>query len=266
MKISLVFATTLSSCSMIALTTFGFFSQAEAFSISGRTKGEWVKPIADSKNKFCSNSNTDCQFVDGVGTNSFSWGEAAIPPYKPNQLAFNGNSFSADVDSLFQLGSLEYFNGIIFADTNIERVTLNLDLSFGDNNQVSKLLPITFDLVNTDNTATNIKDPENADYIRINTASAKTSFQLNQRSYQLEIAGFSQSLSNPVTTISAIEGEKAKGPNYLYGRVRSLDRPDSIPPNRDVPEPSTIAGSLLVGMYLISRKKLSKLKATSSDK
>ncbi len=259
MKISLVFATALSSCSMIALTTLGFSSQAQAFSISGRADGEWVNPIPDGNNKFCSNSNTNCQFVNGVGTSLFSWGEPAanIPPYQPNKLRFLGNSFSADVGSWFALGSLEYFNGIIYADTNIKRVTLNLDLSFGDNNEVSKLLPISFDLENTENKAENIKDPENADYIDINTASAKTSFQLNQISYQLDIS--------PVRRISAIEGEQAAR-TYLYGRVSSPNRPDSIPPKTDVPEPSTIVGSLLAGMYLIYRKKFSKLKATSSCK
>jgi hypothetical protein len=265
MKISLVFATALSSCSMIALTTFGFSNQAEAFSISGRADGKWVNPIADDNNKFCSNSNTNCQFVNGVGTNSFSWGESATNTPK-NKLTFMGNSFSADVGSWFQLGSLGYYNGIIYADTNIKRVTLNLDLSFGENNQVRELLPISFDLENTENKAENIKDPENADYIHINTASTKTSFQLNQLSYQFEIAGFSPSLLSPVTKISAIEAEEANGPIYLYGKVSSPQRPESRPPKTDVPEPPTIAGSLLVGMYLIYRKKFSKLKATSSSK
>lgn len=263
MKISLVFATTLSSCSIIAFIAFGFFSQAQAFSISGRADGEWVNPIADNNNKFCTNNNTNCKFVNGVGTNSFSWGEPATNT-PANKLTFIGNSFSADVNSWFTLGRLEYFNGIIYSDTNIQYLTSNIHLSFGENNQVSKLLPISFYLENTENQAANIKDPKNADSVEINTASAKTSFQLNQISYQLDIAGFSPSLLSPVRRISAIEGEEANGPIYLYGRVSFLDEPDSIPPTRDVPEPSTIAGSLLVGMYLIYRKKFSKLKATSS--
>ncbi|OUL33390.1 hypothetical protein BV372_17040 [Nostoc sp. T09] len=162
MKLSLVFATALSSCSMIALTAFGFSDQAQAATISGRADGVWVKAIPDSKNKFCSNSNTDCQFVQGVGTNSFSWGEPAknTPPNQPNQLTFIGNSFLADVGSWFKLGSLNYFNGIIYDDTNIQYVTLNLDWFFGDNNQVRKVLPISFYLENTTNQIKdNIKDP-----------------------------------------------------------------------------------------------------------
>ncbi|MDZ8056039.1 MAG: choice-of-anchor K domain-containing protein [Aulosira sp. ZfuCHP01] len=241
---------------MIAATAFGFSSQAQAFTISGKAVGAWYNPIPDIKNKFCSNNNTDCKFVTGVGTKSFSWGEPAknTPPNQPNQLTFIGNSFSANGDSWFKLGNLEYFNGTIYDDTNIEYVTLNLDLSFGDNNQVSKSLPISFYLENTTNLITdNIKDPRNADSIYINTALAKTSFQWNQDLYEFEIMGFSQ--SSPVTSLSAIESESRNA--GLYARVTS---------RKAVPEPSTIAASLLAGTYLIYRKKFSKLTAKSSYK
>jgi hypothetical protein len=268
MKISSVFATALSSCSMIAITAFGFSTQAPAFTISGQAVGIWENPVPDKNNTFCSNSNTNCKFVEGVGTNSFSWGEPAAntTPYKANNLTFTGNSFSANVGSWFKLGSLNYFNGIIYADTNIEHIDLKLNLSFGNNNEVGKLLSIPFYLENTTNTAENIKDPQNADHIHINTATAKTSFELDQILYQFEIAGFSPSLSSPVTKISALEGEQADSPNYLYARVTSLSRTDSIPPRRDVPEPGTLAASLVAGGYLIYRKKFSKIKPTSSCK
>ncbi|OUL29592.1 choice-of-anchor K domain-containing protein [Nostoc sp. 106C] len=267
MKLSLVFATALSSCSMIAFTAFGFSGQAQAFTIAGRADGVWVNPIPDSKNKFCSNSNTNCQFVQGVGNNLFSWGEPAqnTPPNRPNQLTFIGNSFLADVGSWFKLGSLNYFNGIIYDDTNIQYVTLNISLSLDDNNQVSKLLPISFYLENTTNQIKdNLKDPRNADSVYINTTSARTSFKLNQNSYIFQISGFSPLLSSSQTSISANEGEFQDA--AIYARFIKPNGVDNIPPRKDVPEASTIAASFLGVAYLIYRKKFSKLTAKFSCK
>jgi len=261
MNRGLVFAITLSSYSMIAFTVFGFSCQAKAASIIlGSTSGEWVNPIPDSQNTYCSDISSSQCFVQGVGTNSFSWGEPANnqPSKQPNQLTFIGNSFSAstDINSWFKIGTLTYFNGIIYADTNIGSVTLNLNLSFGEQNPVSELLPVSFNLINTPNINTeNIKDPENADYVEVETTSS-TNFTLNNKSYLFEIAGFN---------ISAIEGEYSnESGNNIYARfITPPPQPDNILPTRNVPEAPTIAGSFLAGIYLVYRKTFCKLKAKS---
>ncbi|BAY24111.1 peptidase-like protein [Calothrix sp. NIES-2100] len=263
MNISLVFATALSGCSMLALAALGFSSPAQAFTISGNANGVWSNPIPDDDNKFCSNISSPTCFISGVGTNSFSWGEVAksASVKKPNQLTFTGTNFSAKDGSWFKIGSLDYYNGLIYADTNVKKITLNLDLSFGNDSQVNTL-PVTFNLVNTTNIG-NIKDIANADRVEFATPLPSTSFKYNLDSYQFEIRGFSPSLFQPKTSISAIEEESAS-PGDIYAKISYLPPPNNVPPKNDVPEPSTIAGSCLAGIYLASRKKFSKQKAKSS--
>ncbi|WP_190743683.1 choice-of-anchor K domain-containing protein [Tolypothrix sp. FACHB-123] len=271
MNISLVFATALSGCSMLALSAFGFSSKAQAFTISGTADGVWSNPILDSGN-ICINDpgNLECPTItQGVGTKTFNWGTVAAnsSTNKPNELTFTGNSFSEKLGSWFKIGSLQYFNGLIYADTNVKNVTLNLDLSFSDQqNQVNKSLPVRFNLVNTLNTD-NIKDPVNADRVEFITPIATTNFKLNLNSYQFEIGGFSDTIpsfsNRPQTSISALEDAYATVPGDIYARVTYGSKPEA-PPRNNVPEPSTIAGSCLAGIYLLYRKKLSKQKAKSS--
>ncbi|MBW4564060.1 MAG: choice-of-anchor K domain-containing protein [Mojavia pulchra JT2-VF2] len=251
MKLSFVFATTLSSCSIIALTAFGFCNQATAFTISGKARGEWVNPILDKQHICFTKTLPNC-FITGVGTNSFSWGELPknIPPNETNQLVFAGNFFSGDVGSWLKIGNLKYFNGINYFDTNVEYVTLNLDLTFGDTVQANKVLPVSFKLVNTLNSGTNIKDPANADSVVFDTGFAKTNFTLGNNTYQFELLGFSP-LSQ--TSISALEGEQSNDPGDIYAKV-------TVSSSIDVPEAPTIAGSLLAGMYLIYRQKFLRAK------
>jgi hypothetical protein len=265
MNINLIFATALSGCSMFALAALGFSSQAQAFTISGQADGVWSNPTPDSDNKFCSNTSSSTCFISGVGTKSFGWGEVAksSSTKKANELTFTGSNFSADVGSWFKLGSIKYFNGLIYSDTNVKNVTLNLDLSFGNQNPVNKSLPITFNLVNTTNIG-NIKDLANADRVEFATPIPRTSFKYNLDSYQFEIRGFSPSFFQPQTSISAIEDEYANDPGDIYARVTYATVPEDGPPISDVPEPSTVAGSCLAGIYLAYRKKFSKRKAKSS--
>ncbi|QIR36495.1 PEP-CTERM sorting domain-containing protein [Tolypothrix sp. PCC 7910] len=259
MRSSLVFATKLSSCSMIALTVFGFGCQAQAASITlGNTTGKWVNPIPDSQNQGCSGVSGKKCYVTGVGTDSFTWGEPKIntPPEQPNRVTFVGNTFptTVDIGKWFRIGNLEYLNGIIYADTNIKSATLNLNLSLGDKNPVNKVLPLAFNFLNTPNINTqNLKAPENADYVEL--APLQTSFIWNKQSYLLDIDRFK---------IGAIEGEYSTDNSNLYAKLSyAPSRPDGAP-SKDVPEGPTVAGSLLTAIYLLYRKRFSKQKAKSA--
>ncbi|BAY61968.1 peptidase-like protein [Calothrix brevissima NIES-22] len=280
MNISLVFATAVSGCSIFALAAFGFSSQAQAFTITGSADGVWSNPILDEANLCLKTPNhPECaKMVQGVGTNKFSWGTVAkiSATQKPNELTFTGNSFSADFGSWFKVGSLKYFNAINYADTNVKNVTLNLDLSFDtDQKPVNKLLPVNFNLVNTPNppkpkNIQELKDLAYSDRVEFATPlpTAKITYHLD--TFLVEIFGFGKPtfFSPPQTTISAVEDDYAKNQygieHEIYARVSYAGKPDSVPPTNNVPEPSTVAGSLLAGMYLLYRKNFSKQKAKSS--
>ncbi|WP_017655096.1 choice-of-anchor K domain-containing protein [Fortiea contorta] len=246
MKLSLVFATTLSSCSILAMTTFGFLGQALAGTISGKSSGTWVNPTVVDSN---------VQLVHtGVNTNSFTWGEP-VPGTPANQLVYTGSSFLADVGSWFQIGSFTYQNGTVYADTGVDAVTFNLAMSFGDQAQSSQVLPISFSFKNTLNDlSVGLRDPKNADSVQF-FKSANPSFSLGGNNYTLEIGGFSPNNQN--TEITALEGDQITA--GFYARINPSDTQSSPP--KDVPEAPSILGSLLVGTYLIYRKKFSQVKA-----
>lgn len=241
MKPCMVFTATLSTCAMMAIAGFGFSDQAHAFNIAGNTTGKWGIPIAEG-------INTEPLYT-GVDTNSFSWGEA--PDGEPNQLIFQGDSFSGATNSWLKIGNLNYYNGIVYTGTSVDIVPLNLQLSLTDNQnniQLSKDFSIYFNLINTPNVVVdNIKDPQNADFVEIDTNLTNSSFIFDNHQYQFELKGFSQ---NGDKSISALEGDTSS--TDIYARIR----PDS--PSQNVPEPPTIAGSLLLGTYLAYRKISSK--------
>ncbi|MBW4643834.1 MAG: PEP-CTERM sorting domain-containing protein [Goleter apudmare HA4340-LM2] len=249
MKLSSVFATTLSSCSIITLTAFGFLSQAQAATVSGKSSGRWVNPTVE---------NSDVQLVNtGVGTNSFTWGEP-VPGTPDNQLVFTGNSFLADIGSWFEIGNLTYRNGTVYADTGVDKVTLNLDLYFDDQVPFSKVFPISFQLENTLNDSNiDLKDPRNADYVEWANFLAEPSFTIAGNTYTLELGGLGQDNQNKLTVLEGDEISAA-----FYARINTSP-PQSGVPSKDVPEPTSIIGSLLVGSYLIYRKKLYKVKLNS---
>jgi hypothetical protein len=245
MKLSLVFATTLSSCAIFSMTTVGLSSQAQAGTISGKSSGTWVNPsLLDN--------NTQLVYT-GVDTNSFTWGEA-VPGTPPNQLIFTGDSFSADIGSWFKIGNLDYFNGTVYADTGVDNVTLNLALNFNNQVSVSQIFPVSFHLENTPNNNINLKDPSNADSVKWNTILPNSSFTLGGNNYTLEIERSSP--GSQTTGITALEGDQITA--GFYARVNSSDVQSA--PSKDVPEAPSILGSLLVGGYLIYRKKFFQVK------
>lgn len=219
----------------MAIAGFGFSDQAHAFNIAGNTSGKWGIPIAEG-------INTEPLYT-GVGTNSFSWGEA--PDDEPNQLIFQGNSFSGATDSWLKIGSLNYYNGIVYTGTSVDSVPLNLQLSLRDNHnniQLSKDFSIYFNLINTPNVVVdNIKDPQNADFVEIDTNLNNSSFIFDNHQYQFELKGFGETGNN---SISALEGDSYS--TDIYARLQ------------EVPESTTIAASLLLGICLLYSKILSK--------
>ncbi|AFY33844.1 choice-of-anchor K domain-containing protein [Calothrix sp. PCC 7507] len=251
MRISLVFATTLSSCSIMTTAALGFSTQAQAATVSGESSATWVNPTLD-------NSNSDVNLIyTGVGTNTFTWGEPTTGTPN-NQLVFTGNPFLANIGSWFQIGNLKYQNGTISAFTGVDNVTLNLDVRFDGQVAFSKVFPVLFSLENTPNNNPDLKDPSNADYVKLATYFANPNFTLAGNNYTLELGGFSQ---DSQTRISALEGEEISAD--IYARINDADVPPGVPPSAPleaVPEPSTIISSLLVGIFLIYRQKFLKLK------
>ncbi|MBD2678155.1 MULTISPECIES: choice-of-anchor K domain-containing protein [Nostoc] len=230
MKQSLVVTTAVSSFFVTATTAFGFSGQAQAFSFSGISSGTWGVPTPGSL-------DTNPTFT-GVGTNTFTWGQPSAPSTLPNKLIFDGSSFSGNTDSLFKIGELKYFNETVLKGTSVEFVPLNLNLSLNSPVGINQAFGFDFRLVNTPNIATNTPE-QNADFVFIDTNLSYKTFTFAGNKYTLELTGFNPDV--PLFSIQALEGGTTTA--SVYAKIKTI------------PEPATIAGLSLLGIYFLSRKK-----------
>lgn len=242
MKLNSVFATAASTLA-VTFTAVGFSSQALGFTFRGESQGRWGIPNPGG--------NTNPTFT-GVGENTFTWGQK-IPDdprfgTDPNRLIFSGISFSTDSDSVFRIGDLEYFNGTVPQGTNVDSVPLDISLSLQSPNLV-EAFNFNFLLINTENKETGTPE-ENADTVMVMNNFGNRSFRDDQGvEYRLDLLGFSQ--DDGSTTVSEFRVfEGAQTTAGVYARITQV-----TPPTKKIPEPASIVGTSVLGIYFLSRKK-----------
>ena len=237
MKLSSIFVTTL-SVAVTALTALGFSSQAQALTFSGNSSGTWGEPTPEGM-------NTNPVY-SGVGSNSFSWGDPDDFGTGQNELIFSGDSFSSEMESLFKIGDLTYFNGSVTPGTSVDFVPLNLHVSFGDRVNVNEVFDFNFQLVNTPNDSPIAAD--NADFVYVGKNFGNRNFTFADKKYTLELTGFRETGST--TDVSEFRVlEKDRTTAAIFAKITE------VPPAKTIPEPGTIAGLSVLGIYLISRRK-----------
>ncbi|MEA5571141.1 choice-of-anchor K domain-containing protein [Calothrix sp. UHCC 0171] len=245
MKLSSVFGVTLSACTITAVAALGFSNQAQALIFSGNSSGTWGEPDPGAFNIYAT--------YNGVGTNDFKWGLSL--PDNPrfatpaNSLLFEGTSFASNINSLFKIGDLSYYNGTVPLYTNVEKVPLNLRLSFNNPVVKTEVFEFDFKLINTQNDPNiPITDIANADYVFPTPAFAKRSFSYDGKEYTLELTGFSQDGGlTSAKELRAIEGATTKA--GIYAKI------NLVPATEKVPEPGVVGGLSLLGLYVVTRKK-----------
>jgi hypothetical protein len=239
MKLNPIFATVLSTLTFSAVAV-SFSGQVQALSFAGSSSGAWGIPDPGT-------SNIDPVYT-GVGTNKFTWG-LPLPDNKnfgtpANSLTFNGTSFKTDFDSLFKIGDLTYFNGTVPLYTNVEKVPLNLRVSFQNPSKIDEVFDYNFNLKNTRNDSPNPED--NADFVFPSPAAANRSFAYNGNEYTLELTGFSQDEgATSAKEFRVLEGATTTA--AIYGKITSA--------RRKVPEPHLILGLCAMGGYMFARRK-----------
>jgi hypothetical protein len=250
MKLSSVFGITLSAFAITAVAALGFSNQAKALIFSGESSGTWGEPDPGT-------FNTN-PIYEGVGTNTFAWGLSL--PNNPrfatpaNSLVFKGTSFASDFDSVFKIGDLSYYNGTVPLYTNVEKVPLNLRVSFKNPAVISEVFDFNFNLANTPNDPNiPISDIANADYVFPTPAFANRSFSYNGKQYTLELTGFIEDGSSTSAKEFRVR-EGAKTTAAIYGRITVVS------PAEKVPEPGIVVGLSLLGFYVVTRKNYLKKK------
>ncbi|MEH2085118.1 MAG: choice-of-anchor K domain-containing protein [Nostoc sp.] len=228
MKLSFVLATAISSFFVSSTTGFAFSGQAQALTFSGISSATWGNPIPGI--------NDTKPIYTGVGSNIFTWGKANSLLGLPNKLTSYGTSFSADINSVFKIADLTYFNGKVNPDSSVGFVPLNLNVSFSPPVGSSQVFDFNLRLVNTPNDS---KDPEkNADLVFLDTNLSNRSFTFGSNKYTLELTGFNP--DGRQKSIKALEEDTIT--TAIYAKIKTT------------PEPAPLAGLSLLGIYLISRK------------
>lgn len=243
MKLSSLINKALSVVAITTVAAFGFCSQSYAAVFSGSSSGLWGIPDPGSNTK---------PYFTGVGNNAFTWGTALadIPWFtnKANSLTFKGTEFNTNFNSLFKIGELTYFNGIVDLNSSVEKVPLELEVSFKGRTAIAKYFDFDFKLVNVFNDLNKpIDSIDNADYVYIRPSFARSSFTDNGAEYTLELTGFSQDGGlTSVPEFRVVEGATTTA--EIYGRITY------VPPAEKVPEPGIVIGLSSLGVYMLARK------------
>jgi hypothetical protein len=243
-KLTSVFTTALSTFAVATVTALSFSSPAQGLTFSGVLNATWGEP---------NSGNNPNPVFRGVGTSTFIWGQEdedfGTPP---NRLSFMESPFETLTNELFKIGDLEYFNGSVLysidevvSDTTVKSVPLNLSLSLTNPLELNEVFGFNFELENTLNIGT---PEENADSVIIVNNMSNRSFTFDGEKYTLELVGFSQDGGETnVNEFRVLEAESTTA--ALYGKI------SRVSPTQTVPEPITIAGLSLLGIYLLFRKK-----------
>ncbi len=202
---------------------------------TGENQARWGIPASGNTSQFWQQSGLGFQ---GVGTTVFNPGDT------------------------FQIGRLRHFNNPIYNAASAASLSLNLDFS--------GLGVKSFDFtLNIDETPNSGACP----YYSITPCSDKISwansfgsqsFFNNGIEYTLELLGFSAAPGSAIVT-DFLSQEGGTSQAFLYGKLTALTPPPPPPPPilepepvpdpvTDVPEPSAIAGLLLVGLSALFRR------------
>lgn len=225
-----------------SLSLLGSSYAQAATTFTGNTSGIFTDPIT-----------TSSAVVSGVGTNSFSSGEAS-PNSTSNILEFTGNSFSTTVGNLFTLGKLDYTNGITTSGTNVDSINLSTTLN------LDTPIPLTqnFDFRLAFELTPNLgNDPlEDADQLIAEISVPDQSFTFEEQELTLELIGFSQDGGATINnTFFALEEAETSG--FLFARItQALNSPAT-----DVPEPMSVLGLGAFATMALARRKRSARKA-----
>lgn len=205
-----------------AIATISQATPSTAQTFSGTSSGTFGTPNPGA--------NTNPVF-SGVGTNTFTWGAPFGTP--ANELSFTGSSFSGELNSLFAVGNLSYFNGTVSTDTLVDAVPLDIALDFGQPDSASQVFRFDFNLFSTLNTGT---PEENADFVTPINSFGDRSITFGGTEYTLQLTGFSQDGGNTIVDrFNVLENERTTA--AIYGKITT----------KPVPEPSSVLGILALG-------------------
>jgi hypothetical protein len=209
-------------------------------------------PIQGSTAVTFQNPQPPSATTTGVGTNDFTWGLGANGSL-PNRLTFTAVPFNTSTGSEFKVGSLAYFNGTVFNNTDATSVDLRTTMNFTTPALGIQNFVFPLQLISTPN---NFVDPDaDADYVRFPSSFPATGFPIGSTLYTLQLLGFRNVQGDGFLVSNANElhvREQGTASAELWASVTPLT-PSSVP------EPgllSWLAGSAFLGVRAALRRAL----------
>lgn len=181
----------------ITLTT-GIAAQAAMVPLS--VEGTFVDP-----------GSSGVTVVNNSGSvSSFTWGNAANSG-GPSSLTFGGTPIEVDTDTDFTLGTLTYYNGVIYAGSGTDAVNLDIAVTIGDS--VDQTFFLTLD--NTTNTG---DAAASADTVQLGaTGLTSANVVIGGESYAFEFLGFYDSYGVGIDEFTVAENGTTSA--NLMGRM-----------------------------------------------
>ncbi len=221
---------------LLVLMTMGWLaSGARADDFLGTSSGIFSNPAGPAT-----------MVTSGMGTDYVTWGDPYTYGTGPSSLQFTGAGFTGIFGAEFSLGTLTFFNGTIFPETQANSLELIITLDFASLGGSVQELVLPLQLINTPNAGTAL---ENADIVALSPADyPSVHFQVDGYNYFLEFVRFGEAGPGGFITggnqIHGLESECASGEVFV------ILTSDYVPPGAAVPTPATwlLAASGLAGL------------------
>lgn len=184
--------------------------------------------------------------------NQVLWGTPSFPSTEQSGLGFSGvTNTNFDVDETFVVGTLRHFNTQIRGD-DVLGADLLVNLNFSEP-AVNASFNFSF----------KVEEPFNrppcpffsitpcSDRITVSNALTPQTFTINEIDYTLQLLGFGNT-PNDAPSSEFIAQEDMTNSRFLFGKITAASS------GREVPEPTTLTGLALLGIYFIARRQCQK--------
>ncbi|MCB1099669.1 MAG: choice-of-anchor K domain-containing protein [Verrucomicrobiae bacterium] len=204
------------------------------FTFSGKTAGEFDGATGASTMVIAYETTAE--------KSEFFWGDPAVAEgfLHPSELTFTGAEFSTIIlEQEFVLGTLDYYNGSIWAGTGADTVDLEVALDLAEEGAMQATnIAFELELVNTPNDYVHNTADQNADYVRLRVPVQEMTTMIDGKTYYVHLS-FGESGPQSFTTDSTFhvwEGAEARG--------TILAKFSATPPGgEDVTRPSVVVSS-----------------------
>jgi hypothetical protein len=189
---------------ILLLIILGYIKISYAVEVDGNSSGIFINQVPSNA------------LVSGVGTNHFEWGDPANFGTGPCSLTFLGNSFFAELNKVFNLGTITYFNGTTNGG-EASAVDLKIKIIISTPSGLSEFFIQTLRLINTPNTS----DPiASADLVFLPTNFPDKYIDIDGFKYTVSIIGFANVSGSGYSTLdrfNVLEGGSASA--VILGRI-----------------------------------------------